>query len=72
MREVLEDYKGGLQTGGWRVTNVRYADDIILLACLEMQLQELVDRLKRVSGKCDVYDEGYCNTSSHIHKLMKN
>ena len=43
MREVLEGYKGGFQIGGRRVTNLRYADDIILLACSEIQLQELVD-----------------------------
>jgi len=33
------------------VTNLRYADDIILLACSEIQLQELVDRLEGVSRK---------------------
>ena len=51
MREVLEGYEGGFQIGGRRVTNLRYADDIILLACSEIQLQELVDRLERVSRK---------------------
>ena len=40
MREVLEGYEGGFQIGGRRVTNLRYADDIILLACSEIQLQE--------------------------------
>ena len=30
--------------------DLRYADDMIL-ACSEIQLQELVDRLVRVSGK---------------------
>ena len=33
------------------ITNLRYADDIILLATLETELQELVDRLDRVSRK---------------------
>ena len=33
------------------MTNLRYADDIILLVCSEIQLQELVDRLERVSRK---------------------
>jgi len=33
------------------VTNLRYADDIILLATSEAKLQELVDRLDRVSRK---------------------
>jgi len=33
------------------ITNLRYADDIILLATSETELQELVDRLDRVSRK---------------------
>ena len=33
------------------ITNLRYADDIILLATSEAELQELVDRLDRVSGR---------------------
>jgi len=33
------------------ITNLRYADDIILLATLEAELQELVDRLDWVSRK---------------------
>ena len=33
------------------ITNFRYADDIILLATSEAELQELVDRLDRVSLK---------------------
>jgi len=33
------------------ITNLRYADDIILLGTSEAELQELVDRLDRVSRK---------------------
>ena len=33
------------------ITNLRYADDIILLATSEAELQQLVDRLDRVSRK---------------------
>ena len=33
------------------VTNLRYGDDIILLATSEAELQELVDLLDRVSRK---------------------
>jgi len=36
------------------ITNLRYADDIILLATSEAELQELVDRLDRVSRKYSV------------------
>src|SRR6218665_3886202 len=40
-----------LQMGGMRVTNLRYADDIILIACSAMELQTLVDRLDNASKK---------------------
>ena len=33
------------------ITNLRYADDIIMLATSEAELQELLDRLDRVSCK---------------------
>jgi len=51
MRETLNEFLDGLQIRGRMVTNLRYADDIILLATLEAELQELVDRLDRVSHK---------------------
>jgi len=47
MRESFDGFQGGLQIGGQMVTNLRYSDDIILLATSE----ELVDRLDRVSRK---------------------
>jgi len=45
MRETLDGFQGGLQIGGRMVTNLRYADDIILLATSQAELQESVDRL---------------------------
>ena len=51
MRETLDGFQGGLQIGGRMITNLRYADDIILLATSETELQELVDHLDRVSRK---------------------
>jgi len=33
------------------ITNLRYADDIILLAASEAELQELMDRLEQVSRR---------------------
>jgi len=47
----LDGFQGGLQIGGQILTNLRYADDIILLVTSEAELQELVDRLDRVSHK---------------------
>ena len=51
MRETLDGFQSGLQIGGQMITNLGYADDIILLATSEAELQELVDRLDRVSRK---------------------
>jgi len=51
MKETLDGFQGGLQTGGRMITNLRYADDIILLATSEAELHELVDRLDHVSRK---------------------
>jgi len=48
----MGDVQGELQIGGRIVTNLGHADDIILLAMSEVELQELlVDRLDRVSCK---------------------
>lgn len=55
MREALDGFEGGIQIGGRRLTNLRYADDIILLACSETQLQELVGRLDSVSKKYSLF-----------------
>ena len=51
VREILDGFQGGLQIGRRVITNLRCADDIILLATSEAELQELVDRLDRVSRK---------------------
>ena len=51
MRETQNGFQGGLQIKGQIVTSLRYADDIILLATSEAELQELVDRLDQVSRK---------------------
>jgi len=43
MRETLDGFQGKLQIGGRMIMNLSYVDDIILLATLEAELQELVD-----------------------------
>jgi len=48
MSETLDGFQGGLRIGGRMVTNLRYADDIILLATSEAELQALVVRLDLV------------------------
>ena len=41
MREALEGYEGGVHIGGRWLTNLRYADDIVLLTSSERKLQTL-------------------------------
>ena len=50
MRETLEGYEGGVQIGGRRITNLRYADDIILKANTVEELQTLTRRLNEAGG----------------------
>jgi len=45
MSETLDGFQSGLQIGGGMVTNLCYADDIVLLTTLEAELQELVECL---------------------------
>jgi len=42
---MCEGFEGGFRIGGRLVTNLRYADDIVLIASNEAELQELVTRL---------------------------
>jgi len=48
LRKTLENSDGGIRIGGCRITNLRYADDIVLLAATEEELQDLVNRLRSV------------------------
>jgi len=59
MRYALDGFEGGFKIGGRRITNLRYADDIVLKASSEEELQVLVSRLHgaasmvgmRINGK---------------------
>jgi len=42
MRESLDGYQGGLLIGGRRISILRYADDIVLIATSEQELQVVV------------------------------
>ena len=64
MRETLDGFQGGLQIGGRMITNLRYADDIILLATSEAELQELVDTPMPSS---DVSDIGQCGLARPMY-----
>ena len=48
MRKALEGFQGGISIGGRKISNLRYADDIVLLASSIEELQELVSRISRI------------------------
>jgi len=52
--QLRKESDGGLQTGKQMIANLRCADDIILLGTSEAELQELVNRLDRVSLRYSV------------------
>jgi len=54
MRETTEGFEGGIRIGGRRISNLRYSDDIILIATSVEELQELVNRLNTASKKYDL------------------
>ena len=51
MREALDGYEHGITIGGVSMNNLRYADDIVLLAESVEQLQEMVSRLENTCKK---------------------
>ena len=54
MREALDGFEAGVQIGGRRATNLRYADDIIMFAASESELQEMMDRVERACKKYEL------------------
>ena len=45
MRKASDNFEGTIRIGGYRITNLRYADDVVLIAGSMQELQELVDRV---------------------------
>ena len=46
MREVLDEFHPTTSIGGQQISNLRFADDIDLMATTEAELQELTRRLE--------------------------
>ena len=51
MKDALDDYHTSISIGGRPVCNLRFADDIDLLAGTEAELQELTDRLDKCASQ---------------------
>ena len=49
MRKALQGFPGGFRIGGRTINNLRYADDIVLLATSPEELRELLSHVKRVA-----------------------
>ena len=45
MRVALDGYKGRFQIGGRLVSNLRFADDVLLVASSKAELKELITQL---------------------------
>jgi len=54
MRETIEEFEGGLQIGGRRISILMYADEIVLIATSTQELQTLVNRVNIVSKRYDL------------------
>ena len=66
MRRVMDGWEGGFKIGGLNISNLRYADDIVLIATSVEELQELVCRLVR---ECHSYN---LHVNSSKTKVMTN
>ena len=51
MRHALEKWEDGIEIGGKLYNNLRYADDVALLATTEGKLQELVNDVGKASER---------------------
>jgi len=51
MRKALQRFFGGFRIGGRTISNLRYADDIVLLATSPEELQQLVCRVERAANE---------------------
>lgn len=49
MRSVLENWKSGVAMGGAKISNLRFADDTLLLARSEGELMTLTKRLEQAN-----------------------
>ena len=49
MRDALDGFEGSIKVGGRIVTNLRYADDIVLIAGSMTELEDLMTRVKLAS-----------------------
>ena len=54
MRNALEGFNGGVQFGGKKITNLRYADDTTLVCSSREKLIDLLNHIKQASEEKDL------------------
>ena len=55
MRTALDDFDGTITIGGRKITNLRYADDIVLVAGSMNELKELTNKVHVASNKSGLH-----------------
>ena len=76
MRSI--DGKGGFRVGGTVINNLRYADDTVIIAETEEELQQLIDIVVRESENKGLYLNGSKsftmvsqNIQSYLHVTLR-
>ena len=69
MRNALENLEGSITVGGHKITNLRYADDVVLLAGSLEELQDLVNRVKLESEKVGLFPN---TRKTKVMKVQQN
>ena len=69
MRNALEDFEGNITIGGRPITNLRYADDTVLIAGSMTELQELVERVRTHSEAAGLFLN---NKKTKVMKILRN
>ena len=69
MRNALEDFEGNITVGGRPITNLRYADDTVLIAGSMSELQELVERVRTHSEAAGLFLNA---KRTKVMKILRN
>ena len=77
MRIALEGFQGGVTIGGRKINNLRYADDIVLIASSLSELQDLVNRVANAGKEYDLHiniakTKVMCNNGEEFSFRMDN
>ena len=68
MRRVLHGRQGGVAVAS-HVTNIRYVDDVVLIAASTTEIQDLVDRVKLESKRSRLFENA---TKTKVMNVRKN